>query len=65
MTEQLPKMIPAQLAEDAYVRIDTLLPAIRAGAEALGLSDEAQALWAASFLLEAVSEKLGAATGWC
>jgi len=65
MSEQLPEMIPAHLAEEAYVRIDALLPAIRAGAEALGVSDQGQALWAASYLLEAVSEKLGAATGWC
>jgi hypothetical protein len=64
MADTTTEMIPAQLAEDAYVRIGSILPAIRAGAEALDKTDTGQALWAASYLLESVSQKLGSATGW-
>lgn len=64
MDNAIPETIPAQVAEDAYVRIRSILPTIRAGAEALDKTDAGQALWAASYLLESVAEKLGVATRW-
>lgn len=64
MDNAIPETIPAQVAEDAYVRIGSILPTIRAGAEALDKTDVDLALWAASFLLESVAEKLGVATRW-
>lgn len=64
MDNAIPETIPAQLAVDAYVRIGSILPSIRAGAVALDETDAGQALWAASYLLESVAEKLGVATRW-
>lgn len=64
MADMTSETVPTQLAVDAYVRIDSILPSLRAAAEELKDKDEGKALWAATYLLESVTEKLGIATGW-
>ncbi len=64
MADMSCETVPVQLVVDAYVRIDSILPTLRAAAEELSEKDEGKALWAASYLLESVAEKLGVATGW-
>lgn len=65
MTDNTEETVPADLAVQAYLRLDAMLPIVRNAAEALNDKDEGKSLWAAYYLLEDVSESLGGATGWC
>ena len=57
----LPDSHLADVVNLAALQIDAALPTIRAGAEALGNTDEGRSMWMVAYLLESLHAKLESA----